>query len=217
MNTRRRAAGFTLLEILLALVLLAFVMVGVWGALSGATRLTRSADAVMAQSENVRMANQFLRRWLGAALPLPFTPDDAKSPRVFKGTATALTYVAPLPAQSGHAGLYVQSLDFEKDSAGLQSLRLSYRAYTGIEGPYPAPVTHVLLADLHGGAFQYLAAGAFGKPPAWRDDWQAINGLPLAVRIHVQPAWTTHVSAPDQVIRLQAGDGQGLQASGAAP
>ncbi|MBU6477840.1 MAG: prepilin-type N-terminal cleavage/methylation domain-containing protein, partial [Xanthomonadaceae bacterium] len=59
MKSVARQAGFTLLEILLALALLAFVMLGVWGAMRGAARVTRSADAVMAQSEAVRTVQQF--------------------------------------------------------------------------------------------------------------------------------------------------------------
>ena len=215
MKRAGRQRGFTLLEILLALVLMAFVMLGVWGALRGAARVSRGADAVMAQSESVRMSDAFLRRWLGAATPQPFSDDDAASVRVFEGTATSMRYVAPLPAQSGHAGLYVQSLSFEKGQAGTQILQLAYRAYTGGPAPHAKPTTHALLSNLHGGKFEYLAAGGFGKPAAWRDDWRALNGLPLAVRIHLDPAWATRVAAPDLVIRLHAGDGQGLQAGGA--
>ena len=217
MNARRHVAGFTLLEILLALVLLAFVMAGVWGALAGANRLTRSADAVMAQGESVRMSDQFLRRWLGAATPQPFTTTAASRARMFEGNATSMRYVAPLPMQSGHAGLYVQSLSLDKGDSETRTLRLAYRPYTGEPAPHADPTTHVLLSNLHDGKFQYLAAGGFGKPAAWRDDWNAVNGMPLAVRIHLDPAWSTRVAAPDLVIRLQAGDGQGLQTAGGAP
>ena len=71
MKRALRQHGFTLLEILLALALLAFVMLGVWGAIRGAARVTRSADAVMAQGEAVRTVQQFLRRYVGAAGPQP--------------------------------------------------------------------------------------------------------------------------------------------------
>src|SRR5690348_11095725 len=67
-GTRSRLfKGFTLLEILLALALLALVMLGVWSALAGAARITHSADAVMTRSESVHMAQQFLRRYVADA------------------------------------------------------------------------------------------------------------------------------------------------------
>jgi general secretion pathway protein J len=217
---QRHAAGFTLLEILLALALLALVMLGVWGALAGATRITHSADAVMAQSEAVRTVQQFLRRYLAAAEMRPFVTDSSRRARMFEGSATSVRYVAPLPMQSGHAGLYLQTVSLEKDHSGDMSLRLAYQPYSGSQpytGSAPAtvkPIEHVLLTHLRGGKFQYLAAAAFGKPAAWRDDWRAVNGLPLAVRIHLDPAWQMRVPFPDMLIAVRAGEGLGAQTGG---
>lgn len=210
MTRADRQRGFTLLEILLALVLLAFVMLGAWGAVRGATRVTHSADAVMARSEAVRTVQQFLRTYLGAAQPQPFVAAGGSAARMFHGTATALEYVAPLPMQSGHAGLYVQVLSLQKTASGTL-LRLAYRPYANDGTEQAKPVEHVLLTDLRGGKFQYLAAAAFGKPAAWRDDWQAVNSLPLAVRIQLDPAWPTRVAFPELVVRLHAGEGFGQQ------
>lgn len=209
-----RQDGFTLLEILLALALLAFVMLGVWGAMRGAARVTHSADAVMEQGEAVRTVQQFLRRYVGAAGPQPFVAVDGSAARMFEGNATSMEYVAPLPMQSGHAGLYIQTVSLQKDGAGT-SLRLDYQPYTDQQAANGQPVQHVLLTHLRGGRFQYLAAAAFGKPAAWRDDWRATNGLPLAVRIHLDPAWRTRVGFPDMVIPVRAGEGFGAQAGGA--
>lgn len=215
MTRHVRQRGFTLLEILLALVLLAFVMLGAWGAVRGATRVTHSADAVMARSEAVRTVQQFLRHYLGAAQPQPFVAAGGSAARLFLGDATSLQYVAPLPMQSGHAGLYVQVLSLQKTASGAV-LRLAWRPYANDASAPAAPTEHVLLTDLRGGKFQYLAAAAFGKPAAWRDDWQAVNSLPLAVRIRLDPAWSTRVAFPELVIRLHAGEGFGQQL-GVAP
>ncbi|MBS0383467.1 MAG: prepilin-type N-terminal cleavage/methylation domain-containing protein [Proteobacteria bacterium] len=211
----RHAAGFTLLEILLALVLLAFVMLGVWGALRGASRVTRAADAVMARSERVHTVQQFLRRYVAAASAQPWVTQDGTRARMFEGDARSLRYVAPLPVQSGHAGLYLQRVSMEKDAAGGMSLWLAYQPYTGDATEGAGPVRHLLLTDLRGGQFQYLAAAAFGKPAAWRDDWTAVNGLPLAVRIRLDPAWRARVAFPEMLIPLHVGEGFGAQVGGA--
>ncbi len=208
LTASRRAGGFTLLEILLALVLLAFVMLGVWGALRGASRLTHSANAVMAQSEQVRTVQQFLRSYLGAAMPQPYRPADGGPARMFHGTDSSMEFVGPLPMQSGHAGLYIQTLSLASDAGGT-ALELDYRPYPG--GPADAqPIHHVLLADLAGGSFQYLESSRYGAVPAWSDDWRAAQGLPLAVRIRLKPAWATHVTVPTLVIQIRAGDGFGI-------
>lgn len=211
MRAVRHAAGFTLLEILLALVLMAFVMLGVWGALRGATRVTRSTDAVMAQSESVRTVQQFLRRYVAVAGAQPWVTEGGTRARVFEGDADSMRYVAPLPAQSGHAGLYLQRVSLEKNATGGKALWLAYQPYTGDVPASAEPVRHRLLANLRGGTFQYLAAAAFGKPAAWRDDWTAVNGLPLAVRIRLDPAWPVRVPFPDLLIPLHTGEGFGAQ------
>jgi general secretion pathway protein J len=214
MRQPARQAGFTLLEILLALVLMAFVMLGAWGAMRGATRVTHAADVMMARSETVRTVQQFLRRFVSVAEPQPYVQESGARARMFRGEATTMQYVAPLPMQSGHAGLYLQTVSLQKSGSGMM-LELAYQPYAGDKPTTGKPVTHVLLADLHGGKFQYLAAAAFGKPAAWRDDWQTSNGLPLAVRIHLDPAWRSRVPFPDMVIPLHGGEGFGSRIGGA--
>ncbi|HJR14293.1 MAG TPA: prepilin-type N-terminal cleavage/methylation domain-containing protein [Rhodanobacteraceae bacterium] len=211
---RVRHAGFTLLEILLALALLALVMLSVWGAMASATRITHAADAVMARSENVRTVQQFLRRYVSAAQLQPYLAEGDTRARMFAGDATSMHYVAPLPMQSGHAGLYVQTISLQKNPSGGLSLELAYQPYTADAPETANPVTHLLLSELRGGKFQYLAAAAFGKPAAWRDDWQAVNGLPLAVRIHLDAGWRARVPFPDMVIPLRTGEGFGVQMGG---
>jgi general secretion pathway protein J len=210
----RHATGFTLLEILLALVLLAFVMAGVWGALAGATRITHSADAMMARSESVRTLQQFLRRYLGAAQTQPWVTDNASPARMFEGDDDSMQYVAPLPMQSGHAGLYLQTIKLVKAKDGSYALTLDYTPYTDDAPPSGSPHSRVLLSGLHGGKFRYLAVSKFDQPATWRDDWRAATGLPLAVRIHLDPAWPVRVAFPDMVIVLQAGTGFDPQGAG---
>lgn len=212
----RRHAGFTLLEVLLALVLFAFVMAGVWGALSGATRITHSSDALMIQGEQVQTTQRFIRTWLAAAQPQPYMAQGAGRAREFDGAATRLQYVGPLPMQAGHAGLYLQTLELVKQRAGDYSLELEYLPYAGNQVTVGTPERHVLLRGLHGGAFEFFAASMFGKPAAWRSDWTAANGLPLAVRIHLDPAWRVRVGFPDMLVRIHAGTGFGLQAPAGA-
>ncbi len=211
------ARGFTLLEILLALVLFAFVMAGVWGALAGATRITRASNALMAQNEQVRTVQQFVRRDLGAAGRQPFIEAADAPARMFRGSATSMQFVAPLPTQAGHAGLYLQKLAFVRDANDRYALELSYRPYAGFQPASAKPVRRVLLKDLHRGSFHYLAMPVFGKPAQWRDDWSATTGLPLAVRIRARPAWRAPAAFPEMLVRVHAGEGLGLQTGGAGP
>lgn len=217
MHRARHAAGFTLLEILLALVLFAFVMAGVWGALAGATRITHAANALMTQSEQVQTTQRFIRTWLAVAQPQPYLAQGADRAREFAGDATHVHYVAPLPMQAGHAGLYLQTLELVAAKPGGYTLELAYLPYSANQPITGTPERHVLLTGLRGGKFEYLAIPGFGQPAAWRSDWSAVNSLPLAVRIHLDPAWRVHVTFPDMLVRIHTGTGFGLQATGAQP
>lgn len=212
-----RERGFTLLEILLALVLLAFVMVGVWGAISGATRITRSANVLMEQGDQVQATRRFLRTWLAAAVPQPFIEAGAARARMFQGSPHSMQFVAPLPVQAGHAGLYLQTLSWVDDGHGGSTLELAYVPYRGYQEADARPERHALLTGLRGGSFHYLAAAAFNQPAGWRDDWTASAGLPLAVRIEFETGAATRITLPAMIIPLHAGDGIGLQAGAQAP
>lgn len=215
MRTARASAGFTLLEILLALVLMALVMLGVWGVLAGAARVGHTADAVMAANENVRTTQQFLRRYVSMAAVQPWAKPGDERARVFRGDADSMQFVAPLPVQSGHAGLYLQSISIEKGDNGTLALWLAYRPYIGPRIAEAEPVRHLLLDDVQAGAFEYLAAGSPGGAGGWRSDWTSADALPLAVRIRLDPAWQARVPFPAMVIRLHAGSGVGMPAGGA--
>ncbi|HET7932185.1 MAG TPA: prepilin-type N-terminal cleavage/methylation domain-containing protein [Rhodanobacteraceae bacterium] len=214
---KARTRGFTLLEVLLALVLFAFVMAGVWGALSGATRITHSANALMTRSEAVHTTQRFIRTWLATAQAQPYLEAGANRAREFDGSATKIRYVGALPMQAGHAGLYLQTLELVHGTSGGTALVLDYVPYRGTQPTTGKHERHVLLAGLHGGKFEYFSAAAFGKPAAWRSDWTAANGMPLAVRIHLDPAWKQRVAFPDMLVRLHAGTGIGLQPAGVSP
>ncbi|MEO6968818.1 MAG: prepilin-type N-terminal cleavage/methylation domain-containing protein [Rhodanobacteraceae bacterium] len=207
MTVSKRAHGFTLLEILLALVLMALLMVGVWGALRTATRLTSGADALIARSDRVRAVQGFLRDYLGGAQPQGFLHKANEQARMFEGDPDTLRYVAPMPAQLGDGGLFVQTLQLVRGEDGGQVLQLTYAPLT-TDAALPADAKpEVLLDQLAGGRFEYLYAAGNGKPAQWRGNWHGPGGMPLAVRVILQPAWRERIGFPEMLIPLRAGNG----------
>ncbi len=202
--------GFTLLEILFALVLMAFAMVAVWGALRTGAKLSRDADVSIQQSDRVRAVQQFLREYLGGAQPQAYVPAQDQSARMFEGAPRRLSWVAPMPAQLGDGGLFVQTLQLvpKKDSPRYE-LQLTYAPLSSDTSLPPPATPEPLLDDVADGAFQYLVAGNRGESPHWQDTWQSTSGLPLAVRIAIKPGWTGRIGFPEMLIPLRAGNGQG--------
>lgn len=210
---RRNASGFTLLEVLLALVLMAFLMVGVWGALRTGTRLSRSADASIRHSDRTRAVQQFLRAYLGGAQPQAFVPARNQSARMFRGDPLTLTYVAPMPAQLGNGGLFVQTLQFVREQGDKDySLQLTYAPLSS-EVVSPDSKPELLLEHVTHPGFEYLIAAQRNAPAKWQRTWHNTNGLPLAVHIVADPDWGGRVGFPEMLIPLRAGNGSGVPVS----
>lgn len=202
------ARGFTLLEVLLALVLMALAMVGVWGALRTGARITRGADAEIQQADRVRAVQGFLRGYLGGAQPQGFAQKPDQPAQMFVGDTRKLSYVAPMPAQLGDGGLFVQSLQLVRNNGddGYQ-LQLTYSPLSSDTAPMAISKPELLLDHVADGGFEYLFAAGGGKPAQWRDSWRNTSGMPLAVRIALKPAWGGRVGFPEMIIPLRAGNG----------
>jgi general secretion pathway protein J len=105
-----RTSGFSLLEVLAALALLALLLLGVYTGISSATHSVRSGDHAIERLDEIRSAQQFLRRELGEATALPWAVDAQGNPIAFTGDAHEMHYVAPLPGYLGRQGPQLQML-----------------------------------------------------------------------------------------------------------
>jgi len=184
----RRAAGFTLLEILAALVLLALLLLGVYSGIASASRSVRSGTATIERMDQLRAAQQFLRRELAQSLAAPISRTDRGEPVYFQGSAHEMRYVAPLPGYLGKLGPQLQQLQLVDDGAG--GLRLELRlALLPPDGSPPQALgePQVLFDHVRAGSFHYLGADADGNVLPWAGEWTADRSLPQVVRIELQP------------------------------
>ena len=65
MRTPHRSAGFSLLEVLLAITLLAVLLAGAMGGIRAATRAMHSGEQNIERTNRLRVAQEFIRRELG--------------------------------------------------------------------------------------------------------------------------------------------------------
>jgi general secretion pathway protein J len=192
---------------------MAMTMVGVWGALRTGARLTRSANVSIERSDRVRAVQAFLRNYLGGAQPQAFVPAKDQSARMFRGDPRSLTYVAPMPAQLGDGGLFVQTLQFVRaPGSNDETLQLTYAPLSG-DTASPDSKPEVLLEHVRDGGFEYLIAQQGNAPAKWQRTWHSTNGLPLAVHIVANPDWGGRVGFPEMLIPLRAGNGSGVPIS----
>jgi len=186
-----RARGFTLIEVLLATVLLAAGLALAFTTLRAATVTAQRGEAMAQRNERMRAVSGFLHARLVASRPLAFTlDDDTGLPLRFTGEAAQLRFVADLPAYLGHGGPYLHTLFLAPAASGNDGvdLMLSLSVLQPLDvgmAPDPAP-PEPLARDLQAVAFRYRALEADGSLGDWQDSWQAPERLPVQVEVAIR-------------------------------
>ncbi|MEP6938881.1 MAG: prepilin-type N-terminal cleavage/methylation domain-containing protein [Rudaea sp.] len=191
---RAHSAGFTLLEILLALVLLALLLAGAFGGIAASVRGMRSGEAAINRVDKVRTVQEFLRHQISRTLPFPYNqqPQTGGINRVqpqreiFDGRENFMRFVAPMPGYLSHGGAYVQTLELRPGEDGLQlvfttSLLNGY----SLDKSAKQADTVVLLEHISEGKFSYRGLDQRGQMLNWTSAWPDRSATPLLVGIDV--------------------------------
>jgi len=196
----RRARGFTLLEVLMAVMLLAVLIGGAYGGLRASANAMRAGEAAIDRIDRLRTAQEFLRRQLGNMMPLGFAHNDKEGGNiVFEGDAKFVRFVAPMPGYLSRGGPYVQTLELVRGRDGLQ-LVFTDTILNGYDAQKLSksdlePI--VLLDRIAAGRFSYRTLDDNGEVTDWSSDWSKPEATPLMVRIDlsmqpgVQVPWPT--------------------------
>lgn len=184
----RRAAGFTLLELLIGLVLLGFIMALLFGGFRLAIDSWDAVETHAQRSTDDQAALAFVRRVLGSAQPLRLQRLRGQ-PLAFSGQTDRMVMVAPLSEQ---IGLRTIALAIDRQTGTTASaLRLVLR-----EGPPPYAVGHLLepladaddrtlIGDLEGADFAFFGAIKPKEPAVWHAAWESAEQLPALIRIRL--------------------------------
>lgn len=191
-NRVQSLRGFTLIEVLLATVLLAAGLALAFTTLRAATATAQRGEAMAQRNERMRAVAGFLRARLVAVKPQAFTIDqDSGLPLRFTGDATRMRFVADLPEYLGHGGPYLHTLYLERSSSGAGEgvdLMLALAVQQPLDvGTDAAPEPPEPLArDLQAVRFRYRALDAEGRLGEWQEDWQTPERLPLQVEVSIR-------------------------------
>lgn len=200
-----RERGFTLIEVMLATVLLAAGLALAFATLSAASRTAARGEVLAERSERMRAVEGFLRKRVGAARPIAFhTGQTNERPQRFLGEAERMRFVADLPDYLGRGGPYSHDFRIERSDTGRRIVLVLNIVSAGetIEDPRPrAP--EVLVDGLKSARFRYRGLDPeSGELGAWSDRWEAVDQLPLLVEATFTDAdgttWPTLVVALPQ-------------------
>lgn len=195
----RRASGFTLLEVLLAVTLLAAALALGFGILRAATATSERGELMARRNEQMRSVSDFLRRRIGGAqaIVFGFDPQSGRSLR-FAGDAHSMRFVADLPDYLGRGGPHLHVLQVRDGGTGVR-LDVDFRLLQAREAVSPARPPEPLAENLARADFAYRTLDARGALGEWQAVWEAPEALPLQVRVRIadaQGAW------PDMVVAL---------------
>ena len=192
-TTRRGEAGFSLIEMLVAITILALVLAMLPGTFSLAHR-TWDATAVLDQRARQDGGRSFLQARLAEAMPI-FEPVGAGAVQlVFTGSAETLTFVAPSANGPQGAGLYRFTLE-SKPQASANALVVTVAPFVvkrGRDSDSTPAEEHVLYDGLTGASFRYYGRKDLRTPaPSWQTAWTRRDALPDAVELILASGRTT--------------------------
>jgi len=190
----KRASGFTLVELLLAVTLLSMLLALTYGGLQAATRATDRGQQILEESGRLRMAHQFVRKQINQAVPLGFSQQEdaaadlgqAAVMEVFRGSAASIRFVGPMPGYLGFGGPQVQELSIVDGENG-KELILTHALVQGFEDASldeRAPI--VLIDHIESASFTFLVRDEEGEIAGWISEWEEPGQLPLAIALDIQ-------------------------------
>jgi general secretion pathway protein J len=190
-------AGFTLVEMLLAMTLMSMLMVLAYGGLRASTRATDRGQVILEESSRIRMAHQFVRKQLNQMVPLVFEASVDQDMRiVFEGSSNTIRFVAPMPGYLGFGGPQVQELTFQNSDEGL-ALVISHALLQGFEEAKLYERPPILLLDrIEKAEFQFLSFDEESETSTWTSLWDEPDKLPLAVSLDIEFSEDVYVSWP---------------------
>jgi len=197
--SRRRDAGFSLVEMLVSLAILAMVSLMVLSGVGTGRRVWETLDARAAEGEGVSSAQGLLRARLERAFPS--TRFDASTPYAdFSGEEKTVEFLAPADEAHGPDALRRYTLGLTP--AGELVLRSA--SDLAADPQHPAVQSVVLLRGVRNLELGYFGPTLVDSAPRWRGLWDSQPTPPELVRIRLAFAPGDRRVWPDLIVHPAA-------------
>jgi general secretion pathway protein J len=197
---RDRLAGFTLLEILVALVVFGFLFIALnQGARTGVA-LWNSQTRRISETEDLAATARTLRTLLSGIPILPATAaDPAPQGIAITGDADRLAFVGDLPTGLGATRRADITLALQ---AGRLVLSWAPHRRERAGAPTVAPAETELIRGVERLELAYFGVASPGQPPGWHAQWAGPE-LPLLIRVRLRFAKSDRRRWPDLIAAPQ--------------
>lgn len=184
--------GFTLIEVLVVMSLLAMIMLAMSSALRTMAQTESRVDERLQRNDQMRVVNGFLRQTLGRVATVKVNDLTSPSGRriLFAADGSSISWVGIMPARHGAGGRYYFRLNSEKTPTG-SALTLRYMPWTA-QTDFPEwsqSESHTLVRNISGfkveadGLPQDIQSMPAGWPRGWQSGWTVADALPQRLRL----------------------------------
>ena len=197
--------GFSLLEVMLAVLLLALLLAGTYNGITASVRSMHSGEAAIERIDKLRTVQEFLRHQISRTLPFPYARSkDGLKVEVFRGDGKFMRFVAPMPGYLSRGGAYVQTLELAPGKDGMQLVFTStlLNGFDMDKSKVAEESTVVLLDHIDEGAFSYRGLNPKGELMDWSEGWKDSSTTPLMVGLDLRLAAGNRIGWPRMTIPL---------------
>jgi len=181
-STTGRQSGFTLLEILVALVVLGFLMVGLTQGVRAGLTMWGAQTRRVGETADLDASARVLRRLLsGISLPAAGGVLGASSTEKFEALPESLTFVGDLPTGFGTTRRADITLELHE---GRLVLRWTPRRHELSIAPPPEPIETELIRGVERFDLAYWGSPSPSESAGWQSRWDR-RDIPELIRVRL--------------------------------
>jgi len=179
-NAHSGEAGFTLMEMLVAMSLFGMLTVALYGSLNFGTRVWERAEDTAIDHNRIRAAQNLLRNLLSQAYPL-VTEAQGTARADFEGGRDGVLFLVAAPPDIAPGGFARVTF---RTAMGEDGLALQYDIVPELGDMDRTPRT--LISHIETLSFSYFGGAEYGQAGAWQEEWRERIGIPQLIRIHAE-------------------------------
>lgn len=204
-----RCAGFSLLEVLVAITLLSLIGVLAGGAVQFGHAAWERTEVRGSGLIETQVVQRYLRRQFGQMRSIRLRDGSRQPPVLFTGQPDQIRFAAPIAATSAPSGDHLIVVQTSQDRDAPRNLNIRFQR---IGNRLPALRTNSLLEPLLQGVvtvqFRYFGVDPETGMQGWRDTWTSRAALPRMVEVQVTFADPTR-AWPRFIVALPQGASTG--------